>query len=246
MKTFDRSPHAILPNQLSRAATLLRAAAFATALVPLSSIPAEATHINVDVECKTQTAGCLVGFNSGANSHTWGFYDPGPGEPGFDNDNYFYTLTIAGEIAQGAAFVLEVEDVVVPQGALPGGMCVPIRDAGRCAYFDVRSPFGDQLAFVNGFTLTITWYQNGNPTSGALLTSANTAILQAPDYLNFTGSVDGTVFTPGMEPEIEGHETEIGRFAVRTTLPVAPEPATVLLLGAGVAGWLTRWRRKHR
>ena len=154
----------------------------------------------MDVHCKTETAGCLGSFNSGANSHTWGFYDLGPGEPGFNPLDYFYTLTIAGAIASGSSFVLEVEDVVVPQGPLPGGTCVPIRDNNRCSFFDVRL-FGNQpLGFIDGFSLTITRYQNGNPLSGALLTTANTAILQAPDYVNFTDSVDGTIFTPARNP----------------------------------------------
>jgi hypothetical protein len=227
-------------NRSSNAARLLRVAAFASALVPLSAIAAEATHIPVDVHCKTETAGCIAAFNSGANSHTWGFYELGPGEPGFDPLEYFYTLTIAGALASDAAFVLEVEDVVVPQSALPGGTCVPIRANNRCSYFDVRL-FGNQpLGFLDGFSLTITWYQNGNPLSGALLTTANTAILRAADYLNFTDSVAGTIFTPGVEPEIEGQELEIGRFAVQTTLVPLPEPPLLLLVGAGAAGWLCR------
>ncbi len=105
--------------------------------------------------------------------------------------------------------------------------------------------FGNQLlSFVNGFTLTITWYQNGNPLSGALLTTANTAILQATDYVNFDGSVDDTTFTPGVEPEIEGQEFDLGRFAVQTTVTPVPEPATLLMVGAGLAGWFSRRRRK--
>jgi hypothetical protein len=179
------------------------------------------------------------------NTHTWGFYDPGPGEPGFNPLDYFYTLTISGELALGASFVIEVEDVVVPQSALPGGTCVPIRDNNRCSYFDVRLFGNEPLGFLDGFMLTITWYQNGNPLSGALLTTANTAILRAADYLNFTDSVAGTTLTPGAEPAIAGQEFELGRFAVQTTLTALPEPAMLWLVSAGAAGWLYRRRRRR-
>ncbi len=210
----------------SRAVRLLRAAAFAGALIPLSSIPAEATTIppTIDKKCATGTPGCFLEFDGSAfNKRTWAFYETA----GFINP-YFYTLTIEG--FANTKFKLEVEDQVISQALFltqTGKTCIPTKDESSCGLFHVREFGGTTVDFnAAGFLLTITWYTNTNPLSGSLLTTANTTILKAP----YTTGLMTTYHDPptGTEKGLSGEDTELGSYAPAVSVP---ESGSALSLG---------------
>jgi hypothetical protein len=213
-------------SEPSRAVRLLRAAAFAGALIPLSSIPAEATTIppTIDKKCATGTPGCFLEFEGSAfNKRTWAFY-----ETAAFTDPYFYTLTIEG--FANTTFKLEVEDQVISQALFltqTGKTCIPTKDESSCGLFHVREFGGTTVDFnAAGFLLTITWYTNDNPLSGSLLTPSNTTILKAP----YTTGLTTNYHDPptGTEKGLSGEDTELGSYAPALSVP---ESGSTLFLG---------------
>jgi hypothetical protein len=252
------------PQESSRAKKLLQAAAFAAALVPLGSVAAEAGMIDpVDINCTPLDPGsCNAGFYSfsGAQTHTWGFF----ADPGDLNSTLYYTLTIAVSLPQFVEFNLKVDDAKEPFGPLQAGpaqptssVCIPNLDptldpplnAANCVTFAVGLTLvGDSPAFNGAFDITIAWLDNAHPLSGSpplhLLDHTNTDIFRAGSNGYYSTSLDaemggsGTNYT-NTSPEhfLAGRSSTLGKFVAMTSVdPVAPvpEPATFLLVGAGM------------
>jgi hypothetical protein len=239
------------PARTSQATKLLRAAALAAALVPLGSVAAEA--VTIDITCQSQGSGCSADYNTLSGIHTWGFYTDTN-----DLSTLIYMLTIEG--TPTSEFTLFAEDVVIAQGPLPlgvesqaeqdfpGATCIPTFDVNQCGLFDVTA-FGT-VSWLDGYILTITWFPNDNPLSEALLNQGNTTILKAEDFATFTESLLDTLYvagtTPGSDPGLGGRGNGFSRFAAATTATAVPEPASLLLVGTSLGGFLYRSRRRRR
>jgi hypothetical protein len=226
----------------ANATKLLQAAALAAVLVPLGSVAVETAAIN----CISQGSGCAGSYfgGSGAQTNTWKFFsDSGP------NATLFYTIEIAGTPL--TTFNLSVEDVVTTQGSLvfgPGfesAVCVPTFDGTQCGLFAVRN-FVGTVDWLNGYLMTITW-RTTSPASQPPNDGLNT-ILRAlnPNAPVFTEALTNIIYDPSptpTDPGISGRGDDFSTFGVfRATVP---EPASVLLVGTGIAGILYRRRRKR-
>jgi hypothetical protein len=176
-------------------------------------------------------------------SNTWGF---------FDNGNLIYTFDITG--VPTSDFELEVTDFVTSQAALlngsslvnfPNATCIPTFDAGLCGLFDVFVVSGTATWDSDGFYATITWFVNSDPLSQPP-DDGNNYILQAKDAAEglFTNQLLDTIYDPAPTPDdpaLGGRGDSFSRFGAFRTVP---EPATLLLLGTGIATALYRRRRK--
>jgi hypothetical protein len=233
--------------QGATARKLIQAAALAAVLVPLGSIAVETAEIT----CITsQGSGFCQGsgvYSQGSGSNTWKF---------FTDDSFstlLYTLEITGN--PESSFVLNVMDFVTDQDSLvssevlgnfPGAECLPTFDDGLCGLFDVFSDFGEPTWDEDGYYMTITWFTNGDPLSQPPDDGRN-HILQAKDGFGgiFTNQLIDTEYDPAptpTDPALGGRGDQFSRFGAFRTVP---EPATLLLLGTGIATAIYRRRRRH-
>jgi len=227
---------------------LVQAAALAAALVPLGSVAADAAVITVFCEAEggpCSGTGSYVASGGATVSNIWGFFD--------DDDNLVYTFEIEG--VPTSTFELEVTDVVTSQVALldgpalasfPDAVCLPTFDAGECGLFDVFVVGEDTATWdPDGYYVTITWFVNSDPLSQPP-DDGNNYILQAKDEFGgtiFTNQLTDTDYDPQPTPEdpaLGGRGSTFSRFGAFRTVP---EPATLLLLGTGLATALYRRRK---
>lgn len=237
---------------------LLQAAALTAVLVPLGSIAVETATIN----CVSQGSGsCTATYSGGGGlqSNIWKFFTDG------SFTELIYTFEI--EATPITSYDLRVRDVVTTQEALeengelvlfPTATCIPTYSAGECGLFDVFQSDGiaDSLT---GYKISINWFTNTDPLSQPPDDGQN-VILQAKD----TATGSGRVFTNPLleneydpaptptDPGLSGRADGFSRFGafrgegLNPELNPIPEPGTMVLLGAGVAGLISRARMKRK
>lgn len=250
-----------IPQQPARRSNatkrLIQAAALASTLIPLGSVPAESAVIN----CVSQggsggTSSCASGGGPGVYtpgsgssptaSNTWKFFTSGSFFPA----DLLYTVEIFGDPA--STFTLNVYDVVFSQtavgaidlSAFPGAQCIPIFDANNCAYFNVQILSGTP-SWVDGlYTMVLTWFSNADPVSQPPDNGTN-RILKAEQGVAFTKSLVDSEYHPAptpTDPALGGRGDTFSLFLPTTNVP---EPATLMLFGTAFAAALIRRRRRR-
>ena len=236
-------------TQTTIARKLIQAAALAAVLVPLGTVAAGAAPINCVTTGNEGSGFCEADGNyiggEGEQSNTWKFFADG------NFEHLIYTLDITG--VPTSTFTLGVRDFVTSQNALldgtalsnfPNDVCLPTFSEGRCGLFDVSLIDGEvEWELPDGYYMTITWFTNEDPLSQPPDDGQN-RILRAPDFFQFTEALGDTTYDPAptpTDPALGGRGDSFSRFGAFRTIP---EPATLLLFGAGIATALYRTRRR--
>jgi hypothetical protein len=253
-----------VPQQSARGSNatkrLIQAAALASALVPLGSVAADAAIINI--QCDANGGGCTGGeFGSGGGLYepegsgvnTWGFYD---------GDTLLYTFQITGEASN--EFELFVSDFqfdsqsTEPPYDIPflNGACIPLVEGDDqtasddlCVIFDVFT--NDEVNWVDGYYVEMRWFAPLGP-AGQFATKppddGRNFIFRAADGFNFDDPlVEDNLYLPQATPDdpaLGGRGDVFSSFIAGRADVSAPEPATLLLLGTGLAATLYRRRRR--
>jgi len=247
----EATPVSSAARQSSMAIKLAQAAALAAVLVPLGTVA---------VETESMTCGFY-----GASTGACGSGGTGGATQTFDfGQGYKYTLTF---LDGSAPFFVTINNVALSQEgfdsreSLPGSYdCVPLVNPGTtsspCVDFNITDSSGGTA--WDGYVFSIAWlydsgptFPNGNDPPGP--TPGQVRVLQNP------GSVTGDAFlidmclafptpgcqyTPGaIDPEISSGDTDFSSMTVAWT--AVPEPASIILVGAGLGGLLYRRRRRR-
>jgi hypothetical protein len=216
------------PKTSGTARKLVQAAALTAVLVPLGSVAVESATIT----CGFGSAGNTC-VGSAANTRT------------FDFGAYDLTLTF-DDFVDATISITDLstdQDTLTGEGgglsSFPGYTCVPIAGLGEgqnCVEFFVEAP-----ADLGFYDIFIHWDADTNnlfPNEPGNLIR----ILHAVG--DDTYDVDITVFgTYQSDPGIGGRDDNFQRFLVAQA-PI-PEPATLLLVGAGVGALYHRRRRRR-
>lgn len=248
------------PRQRSTAKRLIQAAALTSALVPLGSVAADAAIINI--QCDANGGGCTGGElgsggglyePEGSGVNTWGFYD---------EDTLLYTFQITGEASN--EFELFVSDFqfdsqsTEPPYDIPflNGACIPLVEGDAqttsddlCVIFDVTA--SGEVNWVDGYYVEMRWFAPMEPGQFATRPpdDGRNFIFRAEDGFNFDDPlVEDNLYLPFATPDdpaLGGRGSTFSSFiAGRADDVIAPEPATVLLLGSGMGVALYRRRRR--
>jgi hypothetical protein len=208
----------------SAAVKLLQVAALAAVMVPFGSAVAE--------------AGSIL-FSSGSPSGTYTF--------GSENEPFDFILTFTG-IPQNDSFSVDVEANVLSELDPPvpaGSVCIPIDGSGDCIDFTATTTAVAPTDFTS-YVATIDWTFDTNsnfPNTG----NQRVELLESHAGGPFTDiTIPGSycAVLPCGDPGISGQSDSFSQYTVVDA--TVPEPATLALLGSGLAGLLMRSRRRSR
>jgi hypothetical protein len=235
-------------RQSSTAAKLIQAAALAAVLVPLGSIAVETSTIN----CSYSYSGCIGTFSP---TNTSNDYDFG----GFSyiltllNVTGTFEVDISAQLGSQSTFASRLVN-------FPGYQCVDLLDPSSgnpCVDFGIFAPAPGATSWQN-YLFKIAWDFDSNTLfPGSRVTiSHDFGDRQSPgDFDNIYDedmclnplNTPCTYFAGPGDPSISSGDTDFQHQLV-TLRPadVVPEPATLVLLGSGISGFLYRRRRRSR
>jgi hypothetical protein len=252
MKDVDAPRASTETSKRSSTATkLIQAAALAAVLVPLGSVAVETSTIN----CASSYSGCIGTFSP---TNTSNDYDFG----GFD-----YILTM---LNVNGTFDVDINALLGTQaffanrlGNFPGYQCVDLLDPSTgtpCVDFGIFAPDPGANSW-QGYRVKIAWDFDSNslfPNSpgnritilhdfGTRQVPGDTDNIYDEDMCLNRLNTACTYFAGPGDPSISSGDTDFQHMLVaQRPADAVPEPATLILLGSGVSGFLYRRRRRSR
>jgi hypothetical protein len=221
----------------------VQAAAFAAMLVPLASVAAHGSTIT----CGFGGSGggpCAVGSGGASRDRIFDF-GPYSVEIAFSNTLQEFDVSITDLIADQSSFTGDNDRF----DGLPGFQCVSLVDpqtnVESCRIFEVTTDPGAAAGgtgFFGNYAMTIQWDFDSN----ALFPDDGGLIRLLHDSSQVPGDLFADITTPGTyesEPSIGGGDYNFQDFTVAQA-PAVPEPATVFLVGTGIAAAYRRRRKR--
>lgn len=251
-------------RQKRAAKKLLQAAALASALVPLSTVRADASTISSD--CFYNTSGAACGARG---PHDGGMYrfgsDPYAIELKFDEVTSSGVVTIDASTASAESlssrFSSEFEDFA-PVPICPGcdeefiDFKISVDDTFTFASEGGRGPGGT----IKGWYLYIYWLEDTNagyPDPRILHATGDSTIFDRDESFEYSPVLDpdttcfifdvcgGGDFEILGDPGAGGRDNMFSEVTLAAAPTAVPEPASLLLLGSGISAIAYRRRRRN-
>jgi hypothetical protein len=266
-----RSVESASPRLSKSTKQLLQAAALGLALIPLRAAPVESAIISC-VTSEADSIGCngvngSYQANNTEQTNVWKFYqsatpNPPEAEEDYTFNNLLYTFEVTGTPVTD--FSLFVSDEWVGVGsenysiAFPNSTCIPLLDDqdNNCVIFNVSSIYPTEADWEDTYYVEIRWFADPLVDPGDALNKppddGRNHIFRSPSGSNtFTDVLVTELYAPEVladpaDPALGGRGDAFSSFiAGRADVAQAPEPATMLLLGTGLAAVGYRRRRRR-